>query len=62
MLYDSSGRHSDAEPVYNQALEIDQKTLGPDHPDVATDLNNLAEAYRARANSRRRRRCIGARW
>jgi len=27
-------------------LAIREKALGPDHPDVATSLNNLAELYR----------------
>ena len=31
-----------AEPLYRRALAIDQKALGPEHPDVAIDLNNLA--------------------
>ena len=26
-----------------RALEIDERSFGPDHPEVATDLNNLAE-------------------
>ena len=30
-----------------RALEIDEKSLGPNHPDVARDLNNLALLYRA---------------
>jgi len=28
------------------ALAIREKALGPDHPDVAKSLNNLAEVYR----------------
>ncbi len=28
--------------VHVQALAIQEKALGPDHPDVAIDLNNLA--------------------
>ena len=28
-----------------RALEIDEASLGKDHPDVATDLNNLAWLY-----------------
>ena len=35
-------RHADAEPLYRRALAIDEKSFGPDHPNVATDLNNLA--------------------
>ncbi|MFH0910158.1 MAG: tetratricopeptide repeat protein, partial [Planctomycetota bacterium] len=30
-----------------RSLAISEKALGPDHPDVATSLNNLAELYRA---------------
>ena len=26
-----------------RALKIDEASFGPDHPDVATDLNNLAQ-------------------
>ena len=32
--------------MYKRALAIREKTLGPDHPDVAVSLNNLAELYR----------------
>ncbi|MFM7640069.1 MAG: tetratricopeptide repeat protein [Cyanobium sp.] len=28
--------------VYRRALTIDETSYGPDHPDVARDLNNLA--------------------
>jgi tetratricopeptide (TPR) repeat protein len=28
-------------------IAITEKTLGPEHPDLATKLNNLAELYRA---------------
>ena len=36
------GRYDDAEPLFRHALAIDEKTLGPNHPDVATWLNDLA--------------------
>jgi len=29
-----------------KALELAERQLGPEHPDVATSLNNLAELYR----------------
>jgi hypothetical protein len=32
-------------PPYRQALEIRRKQLGPEHPDVATNLSNLARLY-----------------
>src|SRR5208282_309943 len=33
------------EPLYQEALGIRQKILGPDHRDTATSLNNLAGLY-----------------
>jgi tetratricopeptide (TPR) repeat protein len=38
---------SQAEPLYHRALEIDEQSLGPQHPTVATDLNNLAQLLQA---------------
>ena len=35
-----------AEPLYRRALAIDEASFGPDHPEVATDLNNLARCSR----------------
>ena len=32
----------EAEPLYRRALKIDEASHGPDHPNVARDLNNLA--------------------
>jgi hypothetical protein len=34
------------EPLARRALEIREKVLGPNHPDVALSLNTLAELYR----------------
>src|ERR671925_51543 len=42
-----AGKYSDAEPLYQRSLLILQKILGPEHPRVATSLNNLAALYRA---------------
>jgi tetratricopeptide (TPR) repeat protein len=36
------GRYADAEPLYKRSLAIYEKALGPDHPGVATSLDNLA--------------------
>ena len=47
MLYNAQGRYADAEPLYKRSLAINEKALGPDHPDVATSLNNLAVLYEA---------------
>jgi len=35
-------RPGEAEPLFHRALAIDGRRLGPDHPNVARDLNNLA--------------------
>jgi tetratricopeptide (TPR) repeat protein len=40
-LYDSQGRHAEAEPLYERGLAILEKALGPEYPLVATSLNNL---------------------
>ncbi|UVJ44301.1 tetratricopeptide repeat protein [Pseudomonas sp. LS1212] len=39
------GLYGDAEPLLERVLAIRMKALGPEHPDVATSLNNLAELY-----------------
>jgi len=36
------------EPLYKRSLEIYEDVLGPDHPEVAKSLNNLAVLYSAR--------------
>ena len=36
------GKYEEAEPLYRRSLAIDEKVYGPDHPEVATDLNNWA--------------------
>jgi Flp pilus assembly protein TadD len=33
------------QPLLNRSLAIAEKKLGPDHPDVAQALNNLAAVY-----------------
>lgn len=42
VLYGKRGKYKDAEPLCKRALEIREKVLGKDHPDVAKQLNNLA--------------------
>ena len=44
-LFQDMGRYAEAEPLYRRSLKIDEKKLGPDHPDVAASLNNLADLY-----------------
>jgi tetratricopeptide (TPR) repeat protein len=38
---------SEAKSVHERALQIDEKVYGPDHPEVATDVNNLGGVLRA---------------
>lgn len=38
----SPGKYKEAEPLCKRALEIREKVLGKEHPDVAKQLNNLA--------------------
>jgi len=42
LLYNDMCEYSKAEPLYQEALRIYQKTLGPQHPVTAISLNNLA--------------------
>lgn len=46
-LYDDQGRYGEAEPLYRRALVIRENSLGPDHPDAATSIQNLAGFYAA---------------
>ncbi len=45
-LYERA-QYPQAAPLYQRALAIYEKVLGPEHPDVAMSLNNLAELYRS---------------
>ncbi len=36
-----------AETLYHKALAINENTVGPDHPNTASCLNNLAQLYKA---------------
>jgi len=40
------GQEARAESLYQQALAIKEKVLGPDHPDTASTFNNLANLYK----------------
>ncbi|MFM7528002.1 MAG: CHAT domain-containing protein [Nodosilinea sp.] len=42
-----AGRYSEAVPLAERALAIREQALGPDHPDTATSLNNLAFLYKS---------------
>ena len=42
MLLRATNRLAEAEPLLRRALAIDEKSFGPEHPNVANRLNNLA--------------------
>ncbi|NEQ17067.1 MAG: tetratricopeptide repeat protein, partial [Moorea sp. SIO3E2] len=44
-FYYGQGSYDQAEPLYQQCLEITRSRLGENHPDVATILNNLGLLY-----------------
>jgi tetratricopeptide (TPR) repeat protein len=41
------GRAAEALPLHQRALRIREAALGPDHPDVAADLNHVGWALSA---------------
>jgi CHAT domain-containing protein/Tfp pilus assembly protein PilF len=45
-----AGRYGEAIPLAAEVLRILTPLLGPEHPNVATSLNNLAELYRIQGN------------
>ena len=49
-LLQTMGQYDEAEPLFRRALAIGEKTLGPNHPDVATWLSNLASLLYAQGN------------
>lgn len=46
-LYDDQKKLTEAEPLYQRLLAIEEKVQGSDHPDVATTLYRLAKLYHA---------------
>ncbi|CAB1119264.1 unnamed protein product [Ectocarpus sp. CCAP 1310/34] len=46
-LFNIQGKFTEAEPLYGRSQAIQEKVLGPEHPDVATSLNNRAGLLRA---------------
>ena len=41
-----TGQYDRGVVVAKKALEVAEENVGPDHPDVATSLNNLASLYK----------------
>ncbi|HKE15134.1 MAG TPA: serine/threonine-protein kinase [Kofleriaceae bacterium] len=54
LLHDM-GRDAEAIPYHERALAVREKRLGPDHPEVASTLNNLALTVRGEDPERARR-------
>jgi eukaryotic-like serine/threonine-protein kinase len=40
-------RHSEAEKIYREALDVERRVLGPEHPDTLGTMNNLANTLQA---------------
>ena len=47
MVYQRLELFDDAEPMYQEAIRIQESTLGPRHPDLSATLSSLAELYMA---------------
>jgi tetratricopeptide (TPR) repeat protein len=45
-LYARQGRNTEAERLFKQSVATMEKTLGPNHPDLADVLENLAGLYK----------------
>jgi tetratricopeptide (TPR) repeat protein len=46
VLYSEQGKYGQAEPLYQRAIAIDERTLGLGHPQLATHLENYAVLLR----------------
>ncbi len=51
MLTGAQGRYAEVEPLFQRALAINEKALGPEHPDVAQSLENYAALLRQTARA-----------
>jgi tetratricopeptide (TPR) repeat protein len=49
-FYQGQGAYAQAEPWNQDCLKVCRDRLGPEHPDVATSLNNLALLYNAQGH------------
>jgi len=45
-LYLAQGKYAEAEPLFQRALAVREKALGPEHPDTITVIENYAELLR----------------
>jgi tetratricopeptide (TPR) repeat protein len=46
-IYQNQERNREAEPLHRRALDIREKILRPDHPDIALSIVRLADVYGA---------------
>ena len=44
-VYYAQGKYPQAEALDSQALEIQRRVLGPEHPDTLESMSNLAGEY-----------------
>src|SRR5512132_1952815 len=61
-VYKEEGRYADADPLYKRALATWKKALGPDHPDVAQSLDNLADRISPRVATSMPSHSTSGRW
>ncbi|CAM9785452.1 unnamed protein product [Ectocarpus sp. 4 AP-2014] len=47
LVLEKQGKYTEADPLYLRAIEVVEKMLGRDHPDLATSFNNRAGLLRA---------------
>lgn len=45
LIYYSTGKHAKAIPLYQQSLQLKEKSIGKEHPEVVSTLNNLGMCY-----------------
>ena len=51
-LYYSQGRYGEAEPLYQETVEIMVEALGRQHPNAQTCIQNLIVFYRNQGKAR----------
>lgn len=57
-IYKNSGRHQDAQDVYDRALKIRLEKLGPDHHETASTWNNMGDNYRLQGMNEEAMDCL----
>ena len=46
-LWQNEGKNAEAEALYREVINLDEKVLGPEHPNTLNDKMNLATALQA---------------